>query len=261
MNNTKTILSAGRTLFVASLLFSTPTLQANNEIVLQELGGAEVTDVQDALSDTPTKSDTLVVEGKFTGRKGEELTLEAGELIIRHSMTGVRKTPVIYLDRIDLAVEKDINIEVGGINVEGGKLFWGGTATVGSGNGPLPAVFEIMPGPSEVEGHDLKLGANSVLTVRFYNRDRVNRFVQGDAAVKPVQLGGSLEIAPGAKIRLLFDQRLSEPLPPGDSMLIRAGQITGEAPAISQVQGTDVLDLSKLSCEVRDNELVLSVAP
>lgn len=243
------------------LLTNTPA-RASSEIVMQELGSTEVTDVQDALSDTPTKSDTLVVEGKFAGRKGEELVLETGELIVRPSAaTGGRKTAAIYLDRIDLAVEKDINIEAGGINVEGGRLFWGGIATIGSGSGQLPAVLEVMPGPSKVEGNDLNFGPNSVLTVRFYNRDRVNRFVQGDPAVKPVQLGGDLEFGPSVKLRLTFDERLGEPLPPGDYTLIRAASISGPAPAISQVQGTDALDLSKLSCQVRDNELVLSVAP
>jgi hypothetical protein len=246
----------------ACLLLTNTLARASSEIVMQELGSAEVTDVQDALSETPTKSDTLVVEGKFAGRKGEELVLEAGELIIRpNAATGTRKTPVIYLDRIDLSVEKDINIEAGGINVEGGRLFWGGTATIGSGSGPTPAVLEVMPGPSKVEGHDLKFGPNSVFTIRFYTRDRVNRFVQGDPAVKPVQLGGTLDLSSGTKLRITFDERIAEALPAGDYPLIRASEIRGNAPAISQVQGTDALDLSKLSCQIRDNELVLSVAP
>jgi hypothetical protein len=259
--NKPILLPLTSTLAACILLTNTPA-RASSEIVMQELGSTEVTDVQDALSDTPTKSDTLVVEGKFAGRKGEELVLEAGELIVRpNAATGVRKTPIIFLSFIDLSVEKDINIEAGGINVEGGKLFWGGTATVGSGNGQTPTSFEIMPGPSKVEGHDLKFGPNSVLSIRFYNRDRVNRFVQGDPAVKPVNLGGTLELSSGAKLKITFDEGITEALPAGDYTLIRAAEIRGNAPAISQVQGTDALDLSKLSCQVRDNELVLSVAP
>lgn len=248
--------------FVACLLLTSAKSLASSEILLQEMGSNEVTDLQDALSTPPTKSDTLVVEGKFAGRKGEELVIEAGNLIIRpNAATGTSKTPTIYLDRVDLAVENDVTVEFGGINVEGGRLFWGGKAAFGAVPAPKPAVLEIMPGPSKVEGNNLELGANGVLSVRFYTRDRVTKFVRQDPAVKPVQLGGNLTIDPGAKLRLTFDERLQEALPAGEYTLIRAADATGTAPVISQVQGTDALDLSKLSCELRDGELLLKVAP
>lgn len=245
----------------ACLALGLSTSRASSEILLQQLGSNEVTDFQDSFSNPPTKSDTVAVEGKFAGRMGEKLVMEAGNLVLRPNAIDSSKAPVIYLDRVDLSVENDVTVMFGGINVEGGRFYWGGKAVFGEEATQRPAILEIMPGPSKVEGQDLEFGPNGVVSVRFYTRDRVNKFVNHDPAVKPVQLSGKLHINSGAKLRLSFDENLQEALPEGEYTLIRATEATGSDPVVSQVQGTDAIDLSKLSCEIRGNELLLKVAP